>query len=52
MGASAAGADAPPSGHAVFVMAVLVGVVSSSLALTMEHLFRSGYPYQCTVLAL
>ena len=52
MGASAAGADAPPSGHAVFVMAVLVVVVSSSLALTMAHLFRSGYPYQCTVLAL
>ena len=44
--------DAPPTGNAVFVMAVLVVVVSSGLALVMAHLFRSGYPYQCSVLAV
>jgi drug/metabolite transporter (DMT)-like permease len=44
--------DAPPTGNAIFVMAVLVVVVSSGLALVMAHLFRSGYPYQCSVLAV
>lgn len=44
--------DAPPDGRAVFIMATVVVVVSSALALSMAYLFRSGYPYQCTVLAL
>jgi len=44
--------DAPPTGNAVFTMAVLVVIVSSGLALVMAHLFRSGYPYQCSVLAV
>ncbi len=44
--------NAPPTGNAIFVMAVLVVVVSSGLALVMAHLFRSGYPYQCSVLAV
>ena len=33
-------------------MATVVVVVSSALALSMAYLFRSGYPYQCTVLAV
>ena len=35
----------------MLIMALLVTVTSSSLALTMAYLFRSGYPYQSTVLA-
>ena len=44
--------DAPPAGRTVVIMASIVVIVSSTLALSMAHLFRSGYPYQCTVLAL
>lgn len=44
--------DAPPAGRTVFIMATVVVFVSSTLALSMAYLFRSGYPYQCTVLAL
>ena len=51
MGGVGAAAGAAPTGTAVLIMALLVTVTSSSLALTMAYLFRSGYPYQSTVLA-
>ena len=51
MGGVGATAGAAPTGTAVLVMALLVTVTSSSLALTMAYLFRSGYPDQSTVLA-
>ena len=51
MGGVGTTAGAAPTGTAVLVMALLVTVTSSSLALTMAYLFRSGYPYQSTVLA-
>ena len=51
MGGVGATAGAAPTGTAVLIMALLVTVTSSSLALTMAYLFRSGYPYQSTVLA-
>ena len=41
---------APPT--LILVVAVLVVFSSSGLALTNAYLFRSGYPYQSTVLAL
>ena len=42
----------PPSGVLILTVAALVIITSSALATTNAFLFRSGYPYQSTVLAL